>query len=49
MEFIKLRSLYRLGPEQQNILALSWEKLVEKLQTRELSAKAALEAYIAKV
>jgi len=47
-DFARLQTDHKLEGENQRIGNLTWEELVSELQSRQLTATAALSAYIAK-
>ena len=47
-QFENLRRRNKFGPQEEEIISISFERLVEKLQKRELKATQVLEAYLAK-
>jgi hypothetical protein len=47
-QFDKIQRAFPLTPEYVAIVNLSFEELQQKLQTREITAKKALEAFVAK-
>jgi len=48
-ELQRLKSMYKLGPNQEKIIGKGYEDLLKSLQTRQLSATEVLNAFIAKV